>query len=404
MKKSYLFVAMLAMVVGLGFTACSSSDDDDKKPGYGLEDDSNASAAPTVTTNTVTISNISSPSVEAGTGGSVGNLTLTGIKSANGDYMELRGTGLSDQNFWVTIDGKPKAVEIINSDDVSGSTKKGQADIVFLIDVSGSMDEEADSVAKQIVDWAQVISKTVDAKFGCVGYGDGYYGIDGALDMTDINGLSSYLNREGTYGVYRGMGFEGPSAEKFSGLTQTSDGGYTNGYWCECGALALHFADEQFAFREGANRIYINFTDEPNQPNGYKQWSVETLNPANTELYNWNTAKGTVHSVYSESDTLSYEAPDGYYYQNNVNYPFTQYEKPWAMSEYTDGITLFADSDFRNFTLNGLEVTSAIVSSYIIRFNITDDLKSGVHTIVLTIKDKKGNQAVKKFENVSFGF
>ena len=403
MKKIY-WLGLMLLSASFVFVACSSDDDNDEKINkWGVYIDNEAGDAPVVTSNIVIIPNVSSPYVENGSNGNIGNITLTGIKGVDGEYLVLKGTGEKDQNVWLTIDGKSKSIAIVNADDVTRASTKGLADIVFLVDNSGSMDEEADSIAKQVLAWSNVLASTVDCKFGCVGYGDNYYGVDGGMDLADVSVLSEFLNdRESyNYGTYRTYGFYGDKAEVLKDSALKYNGTYYNGSYYECGGLALHFADELFSFREGANRIYINFTDEPNQPNGYKQWSVETLN-SNHELYNWNSSKGTVHTVYSESDTLAYKGPDGWYYRYNEQYPFTEYEKPWAMSEYTGGSTIFADYNFEGVTLNGLEVTAAILSTYIIRFNITDDLRTGTHTIRIIVKDKNGSQAVKEFEKVVF--
>lgn len=409
MKKLQSLSVML--MVSLAFmTSCSSSssnDSVDPQPqptpvNYGLLSDDQAGEAPVVTQSNVTIPNLSAPYVEEGTDGKVGNISFTGIKGIDGNFLSLAGTGTTTQNVWMTIDGKAKSIEIVNAEDITRATttKKGQADIVFLVDNSGSMSEEANKLAEQVLTWSQKLSEVVDCRFGCVGYGANMYGIDGGMDLAEITVLNEFLNRSGKTGTSRTMSFYGDNAQKLSDLALSNVKGYYNGSGRECGGLALHFADEQFAWRDGANRIYINFTDEPNQPNSYKQWSVETLN-VRSDIYNWNASKGTVHSVYSGTDTTLYEE-GGSYYNNNKNNPYTRYEKPWAMSEYTGGITLKTDPYFTSFKLDDIEVTGAILSSYILRFNITDELRNGKHTITITVKDKNGSEAVKTFKDVSF--
>jgi hypothetical protein len=391
MKKFFYFGLMLFGM--FAFSACSSdSDDDEESDGYGVPSDSEAKPAPEVTSNTVVIPNISAPYVEQGTDGAIGNINMTGIKGLDGDWLNLAGTGTSDQNIWMSIDGKPKAISIVNGNDTRAA-QKGMADIVFLVDDSGSMYEEADSIAKQIVQWSKVLDQTVDCRFGCVGYGNNYECVDGGIDMNTVDSLYLFLNDRGNggylHGTSRTMGFWGSQAERLSAArSQYQHYGYN-----ECGGVALHFADEQFTFRDGANRIYLNFTDEPNQPQGNPKWSVESVNAASQD-YNWNPAKGTIHTIWSES-------PDTTYFYNERAY---YNEKPWRMSQYTGGISLFTDRYFTNFKLDNIEVTAAIVSSYILRFNITDDLKDGLHNIIITIKDNNGNQAVKEFPNVSFSF
>ncbi len=412
MKKHFFYMSMLlAAALTFGMTSCSSNDDDDEGPSSDIPADAQAGTAPEVPRKTVNIPNISEPMLESGNSAVI-RINLTGIKATEGnikgEWMMLYGTGEPNQNVWLTIDGKPKSVKVINSD--NSQQQIGMADIVFLVDDSGSMGQEADSIAKQVVAWSRVLDRTLDCRFGVVGYGDGYNGIDGGMNLNVIDSLYYFLNERVNYygnkvnGTYRTMGFWGTDSARLKGLIDAQEYYKYNGTGSdECGAYALHFADEQFSFRDGANRIYLNFTDEPNMPYGDTKWSVETLNPNDT-LYNWNAAKGTVHSVYSGSDSLSYQGPDGYHFTSNQRYPFYNHECPWLMSEYTGGVTFLADSYFRNVTLNGLEVTGAMSNSYVLRFNITDDLRTGLHTIILTIKDAQGNMAKKVFENVSFSF
>ena len=371
----------MLLTASFTFVACSSDDDDDKgKSALGL-DDSQAQAAPEVEQNTVNIPNFSAPYIEEGSNGTVGNISFTGIKGVDGNYINLVGTdGGANQNIWLSIDGQPKAIKIVNAG--KNTKTKPAADVVFLIDDSGSMYEEADSVANQVVAWSKVLAQVVDAHFGVVGYGDGYYGIDGAMDLNVIDSLDAYLSGRNRSGVYRTMGFWGSRGEYLESLIGRSGNySYPGTGSDECGALALHYADEQFSFREGANRIYLNFTDEPNFAYDDHRWSVETVNASNTAEYNWSADKGTIHTIFSE---------DPNYYSWREYYR----EQPWLMSDYTGGTTIYAPWNFEGVTLNGIEVTGAITNTYIMRFNITPDLKTGVHSLVITVYDKNG-KAVK---------
>lgn len=90
-----------------------------------------------------------------------------------------------------------------------GSGNSLPVDIVFVIDNSGSMGEEADKVAEKIKDFAaKLVASGVDAKFAVVGFNGG---ITGALDFTDVAGIETYLNRD--KGTMRTGGFEGPNAD-----------------------------------------------------------------------------------------------------------------------------------------------------------------------------------------------
>lgn len=356
----------------------------------GVPSDVVATANPTVDASEINtaIPNFSSPIVEEGTNRKVARLSLTGIQTPDNKWLQLFGTGNTGQNIWIEIDGKPKSIAVINSREVKTRSSVvrslAQADIIFLVDNSGSMSEEAEAVAREIKEWATLLSQTMDVKFGCVGYDGGF--VSGALNITDVSDLSNYLNR--TTGVRRTYGYGGPDATTL----QTEASAYRNGSSGECGAMALRFADLNFTFRPGSNRIYVNMTDEPNQPNGHTKWSVESVN-SNSEYYDWNTARGTIHTVFS--DLTSY--PDTY------NWKDLYREKPWLMSTYTGGTHLPAPSDFSGITLESLPVTGAITNSYIIRFNVTPELLSGKHTVKITIVSTDGTvKAEKVFEDVEF--
>lgn len=373
--KTALKFLLLGLIMSCSFLSCSSDDDNNLDP-TGIPDDSQAVANPDVTDVNTVIPN--AQFVREGEH-SVININLTGIQHPETkEWLQLYGTNLSDQNIWVEVDGKPKGILVYNNGANNG-TQTVLADLVFLVDNSGSMAQEADSVANGIVKWAtNLSSQGLDIKFGCVGYESG---INGAIDFTDLSGIDAYLNRAGKRGTNRTKGYEGTNATALSGSAVN----YQNGR-DECGSEALRFADENFQFRSKANRIYVNFTDEPNQPGGKAEWSVEYVADQNT----WNTSKGTIHTVYSADSTFT----ENQYYR----------EKPWRMSRYTGGTELFVPSSFKDVTLDVLPVTGAMVNSYIIRFKNTSDITDGTHEVKITILSKDNKvRAEKIFKNVKFG-
>lgn len=335
----------------------------------GIPSDSEASPNPQVSG-----SNTAIPNVQFSSDGKIISINMSGVQNPNGGWMTFAGTGLPEQNIWVEVDGKPKGILVINND--GETSKKKMVDLVFLVDNSGSMSEEADKLAQEIVSWATKLSQqNIDIRFGCVGYGNssGRDGVCGALNLTDLNSISTYLNR--STGTERTVGFGGTDAASL----QQAAINYRNSSG-ECGAEALHYADEQFSFRTGANRIYVNFTDEPNQPGSSSKNSVEYFRSQE----HWNTTQGTVHTVYSSTD-------------RNVD------EKPWLLSEYTGGTTLYAKSDFSDVSLDALPVTGAIANSYIIQFKDNSTQDDGTHTVTITILSPDGTvYAEKVFTGVSF--
>ena len=105
---------------------------------------------------------------------------MAGI-NANGEWLELFGTQEANQNVWLEINGKPKSVKVYNGE--GNLLSKAKADVVFLVDNSGSMDEEANKVAEEIIRWSEKLALTMDVQFGCVGID--HYKINGALNITD---------------------------------------------------------------------------------------------------------------------------------------------------------------------------------------------------------------------------
>ncbi len=312
-------------------------------------------------------------------------INMTGVLIPDtGEWLTLCGPLDENQNIWLEIDDQPRGFTVVNGDEEQ-STKsatraaKSKADIIFLIDNSGSMGNEANSIATEISAWSQTIAEVLDVEFACVGYDD-YGNISGALNITSIDNLDAYLN-SGYTGTSRTKRFGGDDADELSTI---ASGSYSDPK-DECGMSALRFADENFNFRSGSNRIYINFTDEPNQPYGYEAWSVEFLNNQD----NWNTAQGTVHTVYSDTYIS---------YTNNTLYN----EHPWLMSEYTGGTVVYTTSSF-DMTLDELTVTGAIQNSAILRIMKADDISTGTHTVKLTLLSEENNvKAEKIYENVSF--
>jgi hypothetical protein len=288
-------------------------------------------------------------------------LDMTGVQDPyTKDWVQLYGPGNSNQNIWLSIDDMPKGFSISKEEQHSKAV-----DLVFLVDNSGSMDQEANTLANQVLAWSQKLEASeLDMRFGCVGY---YGDISGALNITTIDNLNNFLNYSS--GTGRTMHFGGADANELRSKT----GPYNMGY-NECGVAALRFADEQFTFRAGANRVYVDFTDEPNQPNYNSEYSTEWVK----DVTNWPTTKGTIHTVYSENNNWT----------QSINYR----EYPWNISEYTGGTTLYTNPSFSGVNLDDLPVTGALLNTYIIRFTNIEHLFDGnEHDVHITVKSASPN-------------
>lgn len=388
MKKSFgtIFhlLTLFAFVAAFSFTACNDDDDDGGASNkYGIPSDSQASQNPEVGTPTTTIPNISY-TVERDGDDAIVRIDMTGVQAAKSlDWMRLVGTAQEGQNVWVSVDGKPKGIVVYNNADNQGEQKL-LADLVFLVDNSGSMSEEADAVARDIQAWAQQLeASNLDIKFGCVGYS--VWGtINGAFNLNTADSLSYFLSRY--TGTSRTMGFEGADALALENAATTINRNSTDD---ECGGMALRYADQNIKFRVGSNRIYVNFTDEPNQPDGKAEYSVEFFK----DQANWATNQGTVHTVFSEDTT---------YYSNYWRAGY--YERPWLISDYTGGTKLFATDTFTGVTLSSLPVTGAMTNSYVIRFtNISEFMDGQDHVVKITIRSTDGLTCAERTFVINFG-
>lgn len=345
-----VFVLANGTVIRIKSCGCNSTDipsDDLAAPNPSYSGEDNA-----------IIPNIQYSSVDEN-GTIVFRIDMTGIQDSETlEWLRLLGTGESGQNIWVEVDGKPKGIRVYNTVDDT-QQHSVPVDLVFLVDNSGSMSEEADVIARDITEWASKLSaSSLDIRFGCVGY-DG--AITGAMAPKTYQELSDYLNRSGVTGTQRTVGFAGTSSEisLFNSVNESYRTGGSSSN--ECGMAALRFASDNFQFRSGANRIYVNFTDEPNQPAGKTKFSVESLKT------DWDTSLGTIHTVFSGGSD-------------------TQNERNSLMSQYTGGTVLLANSSFTNVSLESLPVTEAMRNSYIIRLtNIIEFMDGKPHTVKITI-------------------
>lgn len=301
------------------------------------------------------------------------DFNMSGIQSPNGDdFVILKGTGNENQNVWLEIDDELIGFATLNGSEIATGTTLAEADLVFLIDNSGTMTAEADAVAAQVIEWGNELASVMDIRFACIGYDE--KGINGAVDFTDVAMFSDYLNY--STGVARTQHF---SASISTEAVADAENFTTDE---ECGVAAVLYATKHLSYRSTANRIYVNLTDEANQPGtSNPQWSVEIFNDESS-LYNWSASSGTIHTVWSGF---------AYFDGNHTWTPYTD-EDPTLMSTYTGG-TMVSDAsmDYSNVTLSDLPVTGSILNSFELNFDYKEALKTGEHELRITIVDPETN-------------
>ena len=216
------------------------------------------------------------------------------------------------------------------------------------------MKEAGDMIYRTLDEWTEALKdENISMAYFCVGYGGGTdtKGVNGACNRSTASELKAYLSREGVSGVSRTMGFDDSDA-----LEQLAQSQYQN---CdgECGVEALKFANEAFAgkFRPNAIRMYLNITDEPNQPGDDPKWSVESIKTQDQ----WHAGSGTIYTLFSGNQGFI----------NQVN----EYEHPWLLSEYTGGYITTCDAKLTDITLKKLPVTGSLQNCTKIRIANVDD-------------------------------
>lgn len=265
-------------------------------------------------------------------------------------------------NLFVVEDGTLKGIKITQVG--SGVTLK--ADVVFIVDNSGSMSEEADSIASKIIAFSNYLQTSgMDVRVGCVGHGyDSDQKVYGALNLTNASSLSAYLNRK--KGTSRTVGFSGSDSTQFKSAAATFGPNTSAGG--ENSIVGIMFADTYFSWRSGANRVYVIVTDEPTQPGNVTTWSTEGFRTR------WSASKGTIHSVYSV-EYWNGSIPD----TTKNNWSAGTFERPWTLATLTGGTIKFIHSDATDLDLTQLPVTGALSKSYLIEFlssnpNISHDV------------------------------
>lgn len=345
--RKILLVLMLVFTSLIYFSCDTAEDPQDQNTD--IPGDPTGVTVPTPTHNNVL------PSASFSTTGSRVKLNLLGLIDPTTNQpltLSYNASNPQASNIFVEEDGIVQGLKVTKVSTGNVLT----ADIVFLVDNSGSMGDEADSVAASIIDFANYLQASgLDVKFAVVGY-DSYP--NGGINFTNAQTLSAYLNRE--TGTDRTYYFAGPDS---AALTERGNNfGYAGG---ENGVIAAIFADSVYGWRAGAQRVFINFTDEPTQSLSDGTWN----NAMGCTLL---SGKATVHTVFS-GDTTYY----------NSSY-WTQYdEEPAALSRCLGGTIKYIPEDATGLNLKDLPVAGALANSYLVEFVTA---RTGVaHTVKVTV-------------------
>jgi predicted ribosomally synthesized peptide with SipW-like signal peptide len=212
--------------------------------------------------------------------------------------------------------------------EVGGS---GQADIVFVIDRSGSIvGDERPAIETEIADVATSLqNQGIDAQFAIVDY---FTGADLDLDLTGNVGDIEAAFNDGPAG-----GNNSPSGSSGESLSN-----------------AILYASGAVSFRSGSKRIYVGITDEPDQSTAQEKTdAVNEINGTNSAFLGLAQSMGQIQELLDGVNQSSFES---------VNSPADIEPALEGLVEFTGGVVdgepVFFQGSLRE-ALDALEPDSA---------------------------------------------
>lgn len=208
--------------------------------------------------------------------------TNPGVTPATGNMVERvinpqKHLGLvTDTSYYYVITSTNLSGESVPSEEISAIPTVGSslADIVFMLDTTGSMSSEISGVKDSVLAFANyLVSVDMDIRLGGAAYSD---------SLKDTTPLSPDISSSGAFYAW------------VSGLTSC--------YMGDCGGDGpenfldpIAYVMDNFSWRTGAQKILIIITDAPTHVYGdgttYTNWSIDTLFNAKLD------GVATVHSV-----------------------------------------------------------------------------------------------------------
>jgi hypothetical protein len=301
-------------------------------------------------------------------------MTLLGLI----DPMTLKPIEFRAQDtVWVTEDGVLKGLK------VSQGQRDNQLpfDVVFVVDNSGSMGSEADKVADGIVAFANLLADSGGlARFGVVGQSGS---VTGALDLSSAEALEAYLKRSGKKGVSRTAGFVGDAGSALSAAAKA-----LSSPSAENGIVGVVFAEHQFSWRAGSQRVFINFTDEATQPGGKSEWTTATL------CARWVPESGTIHTVWSGAGSVELDG--------GTKWTAGKMENPGDLSRCTPGSVIrTVSSNATDLDLTTLPLTDALRNSALVEYVSADP--SAAHEVSVTVRNGTSADGRTTFTGITYG-
>ena len=256
----------------------------------------------------------------------------------------------SAENFMVFEDGKAQGFVIKKYTEYSNKT-----DIVFVVDVTGSMSNAIEGVRNSIVNFIDYLQESgLDVKVAVVPFDDkapsgDYTYTPEWLNLADLDTAKSYVE-----------------SLIAAGGNDTPENAYG----------AIMFAWNNVSWRSGSQRILILLTDAPSH---YTGDGSTGFSPSYT--------KSEVISALSGKATLYMVATIGYYHEADSD--FSAPNDPREIAQETGGFVIY-QNPYEDVDLTSIGIAEAIVSTYIITFE--SDSPSGSHTVSVYYEGNDGEE------------
>ena len=269
----------------------------------------------------------------------------------NVDTLGVALTELDESNFQIYEDNILQVDYFEVSPPEAGSGVR-LADIVFVLDITGSMEDELNGVKRNMLSFVQALRESdVNFRIGIVEYADEVYVFNGGNLYADPDVIQATVD----------------------GISLGEHGLGSGDEWPEDGFDALKAAT-LLNFRPGSQRIFILLTDAPSHFDGdesvysnYSDGDVTdfTRDEIIAELQRDNVV---VYAVAADIGTV-----DGY---SRYNY---QYRGPGSITEATNGRWFSISSNFNDIIL---DIQQSISSQYVVQYRSSNPDLDGSTRVV----------------------
>ncbi len=291
------------------------------------------------------------------------------VKPTDPDTGELI-TGLVRADFFDVIDDNREARPIEVFARGSATTSNKQADIVFVIDTTGSMGSYLATMTNKAQAFADTLSASgLDCRLGYVTFGDdirkGTYSTTAVQQLAPTSNITDFKNAVGTLIPYGG---DDGAENQIDALDYARTPVLGSN---PAGSFQL---DMSFTYRDSAARIFILITDvgyhTPSSPGNVTYYYTGVYNTVDQEIAKLNTSGVNTYVV----------APSSGYYGDY------EYER---LASETGGEYFSTTEDFETIIDTiGEEITT--MGDYMITFMTNDLSESKEHEIRIAVHTRLG--------------